>query len=256
MTDRPAFDAAGLTIAVDPRYDLQTLRALRRIVRAIDLHSHRLYEVHRITTPQLVCLLTIKEHEPIVQRDLAAQVHLSPSTMVGILDRLEDRGLVRRRRDARDRRLMYISLTPAGRELVTAAPSPLQDRLAAALKLLPESEQRAITAALNRVVDLMEVSHLDAAPMLETGALDATGRRTPPAGVAPAPLASTAPTAPAEPAMSAAPVAAEPIENLPSASNAPETQGEPPRGPQGLTDGAAMARPDPPPPPQANDSRP
>jgi len=154
-------------------YDLRILQALRRIIRAVDIHSRRLSTQHKITGPQLACLLTIKEHSPLTSANLAKKVYLSPSTVVGIIDRLEDKKLVERKRDSKDRRQVYIYITKAGRVLIAAAPSLLQDTLSTSLIELPEIEQVVITSSLEKLVDLMEARHIDAAPLLETGSISA-----------------------------------------------------------------------------------
>ena len=154
----------------DPaRVDLRILKALRRIIRAIDLHSRKLATNHKITVPQLVALNVILEGNPLSTSEIARRVHLSPSTVVGILDRLEAKKLILRQRSTKDRRLVLVELTEAGRRHIVDAPSPLQDRLTEALATLPEVEQQEIAAALERVVSLMEVREIDAAPILETG---------------------------------------------------------------------------------------
>ena len=151
------------------RYDLRVFRALRRIIRAVDIHSRNLSVAHKITGPQLVCLLAVNEREPATASAVAREVHLSASTVVGILDRLEAKSLVRRERSATDRRVVHVWLTDAGRELVACAPSPLQDRLAEAMDELPEEELAAMAESLERIVDMMEIHHIDAAPILATG---------------------------------------------------------------------------------------
>jgi len=165
----------ALPSETDPttRFDLRVLRSLRRIIRAVDLHSRKLSAQHNITGPQLVCLLTISDHEPMTPSSIADEVHLSRSTVIGILDRLEAKGLVSRTRDLKDRRLVKVSLNDDGRALVSHAPSPLQDTLADAMNNLPEAEQELISASLDRVVEMMEAKNLDAAPILQTGPIDA-----------------------------------------------------------------------------------
>ena len=155
-------------------YELRILQSLRRIIRSIDIHSRKLATEHKITGPQLGCLLALKETGPLTSSKLARKVYLSPSTIVGIIDRLEEKGLVQRSRDSRDRRLIHICITTAGQELVAAAPSLLQDTLSNALVELPESEQISITMALEKLVDLLEARHIGAAPVLETGPLDSS----------------------------------------------------------------------------------
>lgn len=151
--------------------ELRILRALRRIVQAIDIHSRKLAQQHDITSPQLVTLLCVAEEGPLTPSAIAERVHLSSGTVVGILHRLESKGLVRRDRDTQDRRLVYVSITDAGRTLAQTAPSPLQDTFAEALQRLPELERLAIAMSLERIVDLMQARDIDAAPVLETGHL-------------------------------------------------------------------------------------
>lgn len=88
------------------------------------------------------------------------------STINGVIDRLEKKELVIRERDTTDRRKVFVRLTDSGRELTKAAPSLLQERLSDSLRSLPKLEQAAIALSLERVVELMEVEHLDASPNL------------------------------------------------------------------------------------------
>ncbi len=142
-----------------PHYDLRILRALRRITRAIALHSRQLAAYSNITAPQLVCLRAVVENGPLTTTAISREIHVSPSTVVGILDRLEDKGWVVRERSREDRRIVMVSATESGRALVRDTPSPLQQKLAEALNELPELEQATITLSLERIVALMESSH-------------------------------------------------------------------------------------------------
>jgi DNA-binding MarR family transcriptional regulator len=150
-------------------YELRVLQSLRRIIRAVEIHSRKLAQNHNITGPQLACLLALREEGPLTTTLLAQKVYLSPSTIVGIVDRLEEKGLVSRQRGSKDRRRVQTCLTQAGERLVESAPSSLQDTLAEALRGLPELEQVSITLALEKVVDLMEARRIEASPVLETG---------------------------------------------------------------------------------------
>ena len=155
----------------EQRHDLRILQSLRRIMRAVDIHSRKLVSQHNVSGPQLSCLLALKENGAMTSAKLAQKVFLSPSTIVGIIDRLEEKRLVLRQRDNKDRRLIHISITMAGEELIAAAPSLLQDTLSNALLELPDSEKLAIASALDTLVDLLEARHIHAAPVLESGPL-------------------------------------------------------------------------------------
>ncbi|MDD2366204.1 MAG: MarR family winged helix-turn-helix transcriptional regulator [Desulfuromonadaceae bacterium] len=151
--------------------ELRIFQSLRRIIRAIELHSHKLNTGYQITGPQLGCLLAIKDNGPLTITRLSNIVFLSPSTVVGIVDRLDEKGLVSRIRSIKDRRQVQICLTEAGNHLAVTAPSPLQEKLSGGLKSLPPSELVSITAALDKLVNLMEAEDISAAPILETGLL-------------------------------------------------------------------------------------
>lgn len=140
-------------------------------MQAIDIHSRKLASAYHITGPQLVALLAIAEAGHITPSRIAEQIHLSSSTVVGILDRLEGKGLVVRQRSQSDRRNVYVSVTERGADVARTAPSPLQDTLSQALATLPHLEQAAIALSLERVVGLIDAEHIDAAPLLETGSL-------------------------------------------------------------------------------------
>jgi DNA-binding MarR family transcriptional regulator len=164
------------------QYDLRILRALRRITRAIALHSRQLAAVSHITAPQLMCLRTVIANGPMTATAISRDIHVSPSTVVGILDRLEDKGLVRRERGREDRRIVFVSATDAGRELEATSPSPLQKHLAEGLNALPELEQATITLALERIVTLIERDGRVAEPQGDTSSpiLDLPAGHTPP----------------------------------------------------------------------------
>lgn len=152
-----------------PPYHDRTLKAIRRIIRAVDSFSHRLESQHGVTVPQLSCLVHIAASGPLSLTDLATAVEISPSTAVGIVDRLVRKGLATRIRSEVDRRRVLITASPKGQTLVHVSPSPMQDRLASALDRLPEIEQAAITLSLERVVGLMDIEHSEASTILDTG---------------------------------------------------------------------------------------
>jgi len=149
--------------------DDRVIAALRRIVRAIDLHSHHLLERFSVTGPQLVALQELARLGPAPVGVLARTAHVSHPTMTGILDRLEKRGLVRRTRDTEDRRRKTVTVTEEGLRLLEAAPSPLQDRFRAEFSRLEEWEQTHMLATLQHIAAMMDAEQLEASPVLTTG---------------------------------------------------------------------------------------
>jgi DNA-binding MarR family transcriptional regulator len=102
---------------------VQVLTALRRIMRATDLHSKRLTKHAGLTIPQVVVLQAIRDLGEVTTGMLSVRVSLSQATVTSILDRLEERGLVERYRSTSDRRVVHARLTGQGRSVLRRAPS-------------------------------------------------------------------------------------------------------------------------------------
>lgn len=155
-------------MAIEDSSERRVLAALRRIVQAIDLHSRQLLAECEVTSPQLVCLHALAADGPVTSRVLAEKVHISASTLVGILDRLEAKGLVSRRRNQEDRRAIFVDLTRQGKAFVETAPSPLQTALADRLRQLSGRHQRQLAESLEEIVGLMQAESLPEIPVLAT----------------------------------------------------------------------------------------
>ena len=162
-----------------PQPHRDVLVALRRIIRAIDLHSRSLVQRFGLTGPQLIILEELQSRGATSLGELSDAISLSDATVTGILGRLAKRGLVERRRDDTDRRRVLVSVTPAGSAILEQAPPPLQESFVSEFDRLHDWEQTLIVSSLQRVVAMMEASTLDATPMLATGAIDQDPEATP-----------------------------------------------------------------------------
>ena len=70
-----------------------------------------------ITYTQYITMMVMWEHEKIISTDLSAYLHLDYGTLTPVLKKLETMGMIKRRRAAKDERLLEIELTDAGRGL-------------------------------------------------------------------------------------------------------------------------------------------
>ncbi len=154
------------------------LASLRRIIRAIDLHSRDLVQKYGLTGPQLVLLKELVESSPQTVSRLASAVSLSQATVTGILDRLERNGMIERVRDSNDKRRVMVSPTAAAEAALAGAPPLLQEHFTRAFDRLPEWERTQILSSLQRIVALMEANDVEAGPILITGPVEATPERT------------------------------------------------------------------------------
>lgn len=136
---------------------LRVLQSMRRIAQRVEQHSKHLNATYDITSPQLIALLAVAQLGPSTLKSIGLAIHLSPSTVVGIVDRLEEKKLVVRARDAQDRRNVFVALTADGQLLAGDAPSAMPPGFVSALNALPENDRSALVAMLERFAGLLEV---------------------------------------------------------------------------------------------------
>jgi DNA-binding MarR family transcriptional regulator len=139
----------------------RVMKSIRRIVRAIDMRSKRVARETGLTIPQLVILQAVNELGKVTTGALSRHADLSPATTVIILDKLESRGLVTRRRSAEDRRVVHTELTEQGARTVRTAPPLVDGIFAESLADLPEADQHKITEAFATVANLLDPTALD-----------------------------------------------------------------------------------------------
>lgn len=150
-------------------YEVRILRSLRKIIRAVDMHSRRLHRDCNITTPQLICLHSLMDGNPKTLSELAEDISLGMSTTTGIVDRLVARKMVNRAQSSHDRRKIALTITETGKELALAAPELLQKQFSDAFEHLSELEQATLTLSLEQVVLMMGACELDSSPNLMSG---------------------------------------------------------------------------------------
>ncbi len=138
----------------------EVMQSLRRIFKAIQDYSHEVSSKFGITGPQLWALKTISQNESLSLRDLSERMYLHPSTITGVVDRLERKGYVTRKRDQVDRRVIYVQLTAEGRKLVKKAPNPAQGKLIYGLKNLKKGELNLIYDSVQKLVEIMEAQNV------------------------------------------------------------------------------------------------
>jgi len=128
---------------------------IRRIFQVLTEQSRKIENETNLTGPQLWVVKILKETSPLKVSDLARRMYLHPATMVGLLDRLEAKGLLKRTRSEKDRRVVYIDLTDQGHELETNSPEVVQNLLVNGLEKLTGQELKIVSDGLERVVNIL-----------------------------------------------------------------------------------------------------
>jgi DNA-binding MarR family transcriptional regulator len=143
------------------------LISLRRIVRAMDMHSKYLVKSTGLTTAQLLLMQTIHNNNNSTIGNLAEKIYLSQATVTTILDRLGSRGLIIREPSTIDKRKVYVKLTEQALTLIDSAPVPLQESFVNKVLQLDEWERTKLLSTLQQVGSMMGSETIDAAPILE-----------------------------------------------------------------------------------------
>lgn len=151
-------------------YD-EILVALRRITRAIDLHSKSLQKKTGLTTSQLLVMEIINKLGSPSPSTIAREMVLSQATVTTLLDRLTKNQLVVRVKSDQDKRSVTVDLTERGKELVSHAPELLQAGFLNEYRKLPDWQRNSLIASLQQIAYLMDAEQLDASPILDTGEL-------------------------------------------------------------------------------------
>ncbi|WP_319524749.1 MarR family transcriptional regulator [uncultured Desulfosarcina sp.] len=159
-------------ISDDSTISDKVMIALRKIIRSIDMNSKKLVKRVGLTGPQLMILREIAVRNDITPGEIATAVSLSQATVTGILERMEKRELLTRKRSENDKRRSLVRLTELGRQTIENAPPLMQETFVERFTSLQEWEQMLILSALQRLVVLMEAKAIDAAPYLETSSFE------------------------------------------------------------------------------------
>jgi MarR family transcriptional regulator, transcriptional regulator for hemolysin len=110
-------------------------------------------KVRGTTRAQWIVLFRLRQQEGLSQVDLADVLELQPISLVRLLDRLVEHGLLERRHDPKDRRANRLFLTESGRQLVDDLDS-LRDEIAT--ELLQDTSTEAIQASLDTLRDIKD----------------------------------------------------------------------------------------------------
>lgn len=109
-------------------------------------------------------LAVLDEDGPVPMRALAESLDVSQASATGIVDRMVQRGLVERRRDDEDRRVIRVASTAAGRELLAGIAAERAGHFATVLHALTDEELAALLVGSRALRRARERLHDDAAP--------------------------------------------------------------------------------------------
>ncbi|HYL53718.1 MAG TPA: MarR family transcriptional regulator [Acidimicrobiia bacterium] len=133
---------------------LEVLSRVARLARHLDRQRSLVFGRHDLETWMFDVLSALRraDGQQLSPGQLLAQTLVTSGTMTNRIDRLEERGLVRRRPDPSDARSVRVQLTGTGRRRVDGALQDLAAREDAILGTLDATERATLAALLRRVV--------------------------------------------------------------------------------------------------------
>ena len=138
------------------------MQSLRRIFKAIQDYSQEVSQKFGITGPQLWVLKTLSTNGSLPLGQLSKMMYLHPSTITGVVDRLEKKGYVVRDRVHKDRRVVMVQLTSKGKKTASKAPNPIQGKMVYGLNRLKQKNLNSIYDAVEKLMEIAEAQNIKA----------------------------------------------------------------------------------------------
>ena len=137
---------------------LEFMRLLWAVDHGLQSASKRMEAAHGVTGPQRLVLRLVGRFPGVAAGRVAEILHVHPSTLTGVLRRLEERGILQRRPDARDARRALLSLTPKGKRLDDARTGIVEQAVRRVLLKAPQG-QAAARALLELLAQELRAEH-------------------------------------------------------------------------------------------------
>jgi MarR family transcriptional regulator, organic hydroperoxide resistance regulator len=136
----------------DGRRDLAAMFA--RLTRELIAREEPVLRAHEISMWGYIVLTALAEQPVRTQAALAQVIHADKSRIIGVLDELQQRGLIRRQPDAADRRVHLLCLTPAGDRLRRSVEAAIRGGEEKILAVLPSADREAFLRSLKALYEL------------------------------------------------------------------------------------------------------
>ena len=124
---------------------------LPRVGDALALSQDLVFSKYGITTEQFRILACIKSRGPLRPTDIASILERAPNSVSMLVDRMVKAGLVRRTRDRKDRRTVFVSMTNKAKEAIEPAVPAGWEFIHKVLSPLSYDDQRALASMLDTI---------------------------------------------------------------------------------------------------------
>lgn len=142
---------------------IELYTALHQLERQLHRSAHRIFHSKGHYREQSRLLFLISENEGIIQRDLAGEMDVRPSSMTEMLGKIEQLGLIERKQDEKDQRVMHIFLTEKGKAEAKESKNDTERLTAALFEGLSDEEFDQMLLLTRKLCDHLDT--MDSAEM-------------------------------------------------------------------------------------------
>jgi DNA-binding MarR family transcriptional regulator len=136
--------------------EIQLMELFHQINREIFKRLLPIFREKKLSVVELSVLMRMNRQQICYATELARMVGIPTSTVTGILDRLEKRGLLKRKQDPNDRRSIQVRATAKTKDYIAELMTPMQDMLRAAFGSLPSSRTQSLLQDLRSILQILE----------------------------------------------------------------------------------------------------
>ena len=149
------YSATTMSAFPDDRRDLAAMFA--SLARTLITREEPALQAHGISMWGYVVLTALAEQPVRTQAALAQAINADKSRIIGVLDQLQQRGLISRRPDTSDRRVHLLSLTPAGERLRGSVQAAIRASEEEVLAAVPAADRDAFLRSLKALYERYRV---------------------------------------------------------------------------------------------------
>lgn len=162
LSPSPSKAAANVDAEVKPLGEtLSFMQLLWAVTHGLESASKRMHAELGVTGPQRLVLRIVGHHGRISAGALAEVLHIHPSSLTGMLQRLEHAELIRRESDPFDRRRALIELTKRGMRLNGERSGTIEASIAGALARMSKDKLAGAKAVLKAIAASLEAADSD-----------------------------------------------------------------------------------------------
>ena len=141
---------------------LEFLRCLWRVSHALEQLSSRMDQRLGVTAQQRLVIRCVGKYPGMTAGHLAKLLHVDPGTVSATLKRLDEKGIITRRRDPDDRRRVALGLTKKGRQLDRPTRGTVEEAADRLLREVRHADTLRSAALLERFAKLLETTNVSA----------------------------------------------------------------------------------------------